>query len=992
MAIDQTATIINPQASTNLPGLFDGMMAPTTPADATPAPITNTEVPVPPEAIETPTPTDGPPEGTQVAGIGGIGSKLLKEILGKTGMPPQMGSKTKMPSVGDVIKDGDPAGLMNNHVIVREATTAEVDEFNSLIGKTEGAPSPTSAQKAQGIPVAEFNLNNITGPDELKATIDSISEMWKTQAHKAGRGKMSQKETMKLATDMGFDKTVERLLRRKAGDALNAEQITASLQAIATSGMELNRLAKIASTSVDSRDLLKFRQHLSFHSALQIQMKGAQIEAGRALGAFKIPHGVGPDVDVKAIQDLMTEFGGEKSVRDMAKSYLDLPSMAQRNKFTYGAWDKVKGTWFEVWINGLLSSPGTHVVNMTGNTIFQLIQIPEKFGAGLIGLARESFGSKADRVYLGETTADLFGAIQGFGDGLRTFAIAMKTGQPVRDVASKIEGAQRKMITGDNLLPDSLSGTQSGEILSKGIDYMGTVIGLPGRALMSEDEFFKAVAYRRSLNSLAYRKATKMRRDGATQDQIDDAMEDIFAGRDKDIVAQSEEFAQYATFTNPVTGATGQLGVVLQSTVLGRMMVPFYRTPVNIFKAGAERSPYGFVRAIANAKDPILRDTLIARAAMGTSVMAWAGSSYAEGKLTGSGPSNATLRKQMESLGWKRWSMVSVKEGVETPRWLQVGHQMILHPDDVEYVSYERMEPVSLILAIAADVTERFRWPTATQEEGEHIVMSAMGTVFDYMKEQTFMKGVANIADVMSMRSGGARQQGVSRVIQSLVGSQIPYSSLLANIERLRDPKMSSIISDRNEAPGLRDLYAGLKKMEDRTPFGEQKGPLLRDRFGNPRISKNASIRETLLPPFIADIFGDDIKKIEADPVMVAVVSAGVPLQMPNRKIKGVPLTAEEYDVLVKLSANLPGKDPRGKPYPSFYTELKEIVNSKSFKNGNKADQQTLIKSVDSDYKADALDLILYSEDPKYAISFADLREKVAHQQKIIDSVGRQIQ
>jgi len=123
------------------------------------------------------------------------------------------------------------------------------------------------------IPAAEFNLQNITGPDELKQTIDNVSEIWKDAGRKAGRDKMTWAETQALAEQMGLRETVDRLLRRKAGDAMNAEEITASLQAIATSGMELNRLAKIASNSTDAEDLLRFRQHMAFQSALQTNMK-----------------------------------------------------------------------------------------------------------------------------------------------------------------------------------------------------------------------------------------------------------------------------------------------------------------------------------------------------------------------------------------------------------------------------------------------------------------------------------------------------------------------------------------------------------------------------------------------------------------------------------------------------------------------------------------------------------------------------------------------
>ena len=55
-----------------------------------------------------------------------------------------------------------------------------------------------------------------------------------------------------------------------------------------------------------------------------------------------------------------------------------------------------------------------------------------------------------------------------------------------------------------------------------------------------------------------------------------------------------------------------------------------------------------------------------------------------------------------------------------------------------------------MVLAVAADVTERFRYPVATQVEGEDITMSALDTVFDYMKEQTFLRGIANIANLIS--------------------------------------------------------------------------------------------------------------------------------------------------------------------------------------------------------------------------------------------------
>jgi hypothetical protein len=201
---------------------------------------------------------------------------------------------------------------------------------------------------------------------------------------------------------------------------------------------------------------------------------------------------------------------------------------------------------------------------------------------------------------------------------------------------------------------------------------------------------------------------------------------------------------------------------------------------------------------------------------------------------------------------------------------------------------------------------------------------------------------------------------------------------------------MDSIIPDRNEPMGLRDLYAGLKKLDGRVPFTETDGPLLRDRFGNPRIQKGANIRSVLLPPFMADILGEDIKKIEADPVMVEVVAAGVPLTMPPRKIDGVPLTAEEYDAFIKFAAHPPSMKARNKTVvlPSFYDALEQTVTLKAFKEAPMPIKQDLIKAIDADYKAIAKMFLL--DDPAYQDRFADLRQRVFDHREIIEAVGRQ--
>ena len=994
MATNPLAPVTEPTlAPAPQPGLFDGQMP--MPKEA-PAPVNDSMI-VQPEPPVQPVPEQ--PEETQVAGLG---STVFKRILGK--------GEVDAPRLDSVIDPGATQGTVGRFTVIREANPDEVNSFYDLVGKTEGAPSPTTAQREQGIPTAEFNLQNIEGPDELKAVIDNVSEIWRDAGHAAGRGSITFEQTKEMAAGLGLGKVVDNLLKRNPGDMMNAEQIHASLQAITSSAVELERLAKVAATATDTKDLLKFRQHLAFHAALQANMKGAQMEVARALGAFRIPRSADSDAAAamqEGVERIINDFGGDKSIKDMAKAYLALPNQGARNNFAANGYSKVKDMWFEIWINGLLSSPTTHVINNFSNLVMQGIQMPERFLAGVIGAGRQALGSSTERVYLTETLADIVGFFQGMGDGFKLSHEAWKTEAPVRDLAGKIESAQQRAITAQNM------GLDEESFVGKGVDYLGAFMRVPGRALMAEDEFWKAVAFRRQLNSLAARRAIELRREakamrdnGADEQQIADAqlteadilggVDDVLKGNNAAATNSAQEFARVATFTNPVEGGLGKFGAAIQGTTIGRILMPFFRTPVQITNAFLERSPYGFVKAIQNAKDPIKRDALIARASLGTSVMGYSMYQYGNGRITGSGPSNYDLRRQLESIGWKRWSIVHPK--VENPRWLQVGHMYVLHPDDVEYQSYHRMEPVSMALAVSADLAERLRWPTATQEEGEQMFMSGLNVVFDYLKEQTFLQGMGNIAKLFELGSAKGNNEA-SKIVQSFVGSAtVPYSSMLSAIERqpmfAGDPTSPLIIADRNEPMFLRDFYAGLERMDARMPFKESDGPVLKDRFGSPRLSPNATVRQLLLPPIIADVLGDSSEDIDADPVKTEIVRIGLPIRMPPRKILGVRLTAEEYDSFLTFASTPPPmKNPmtgKMETRTPFYTQLKEVIASKSYKDATVPDKQKLIQRIDTLYKMVAKTLLL--EAPEFEEEFADLREKIRRQEEIINAVGRQVQ
>ena len=74
-----------------------------------------------------------------------------------------------------------------------------------------------------------------------------------------------------------------------------------------------------------------------------------------------------PDID-----EMMNAAGGKKSMSDIAKmlSSMDPENVANVNRLANKLNDPtLSDKWLEAWINGLLSGPQTHVVNVLSNML-----------------------------------------------------------------------------------------------------------------------------------------------------------------------------------------------------------------------------------------------------------------------------------------------------------------------------------------------------------------------------------------------------------------------------------------------------------------------------------------------------------------------------------------------------------------------------------------------------------------------------------------------
>ena len=949
------------------PGFFDGSAQ--LPTMDQPMPLAQPDPIAPqPMVLDPMAPAPQEQENVQVAGmmttkIVKEGAEIVSDLLGRLNNFGFDAKKQRGPQRDNVERQlGDQkADIIDDVIVVREATDADIKEFNELTGKTSGVPSPSAGQKAAGIPVADVNLERIESPDDIKETIDKMAQLHQS------KGPVTHESVIEDAKAHGLEDVVEKLLKRQEGDAINfkAAEIHKALQAITSSALQLNRLAEAAAdVNAGPVDLVKFRQHFAFHAALQSSMQGLQADVGRALGIFKIPRGPS-GIQADNLGAMLQDLGGEKSVQDMAKHYLAMPTQAMKNKFAEkGFIARTSDMWYEVWINGILSGVQTQVVNLTGNGLFAFLQPFERLGAGAIGAVRRALGTDQETVFAGEAVDMAMTWLSASIDGARLAGQAFWRDQPMFDALGKIENAGMQAITAKN------AGV-SMQPFAGMIDYLGKGIRMPGRLLMTGDEFFKAFNYRVELAAQAGRKRRQMELDGATTEEIDDAVNGIFTDPPDDIHGRAEEMARINTFTNATDGGFALARKGMMKVPGGRYVMPFFRVVYNITSGVVDRSPLGFVKAM-RATDPIERDLAISKAAIGSAMAAGASYWASQGQLTGTGPANYELRKQLEDIGWKQYSIVRPK--VDNPRSIYIGQMRILHPDDVDYISYHRMEPLSMLLAISADATQRLSYPDTSSEDADNIALQITDATFEYLKDQSFLASFAMLAEALSQGPKG--NQGF---LSGMISSQMPYSSLLNSVASVMkgDEPLENTATNPREPAVLRELYAGLRRMDQRTPINlgtnVENLPDRRNRFYEPMYRKKARVVDHVLPPWVQTIVGLDPEKIKADPVKLEILRVGVPMNEPAKVAKGVKLSPWERDEINRLVNFGVGEQ-------SMYEEIKELIGTKYYQEASIVEKRNEIEAIESRRTQDAIELI--RQDEKYF----DLDSKIREREQILGS------
>jgi len=700
-----------------------------------------------------------------------------------------------------------------------------------------------------------LNLSRVENAEQLGKIYGKTVKLFKKELGEATRGYRSNKRTVEAAEMLGM--TPGKLLKRRRGQAFNAEEATAARFLLASSADNLSNLAKkIQTLEATGVDKFEFQKALNLHYAIQAQVQGMTAEAGRALQAFRIPAKT-EAFKVKQIGDVLKSMPEGVSPEKMAAAIGSMEDVGQVTNFTRNVQRATtKDMFLEAWINGLLSGPQTHAVNTMSNMLTAMWQVPERLLAGTIG--RIMPGPQA--IKEGEAIRQAFGLVEGFKDGIKLFTKTMVTGEP-SDALSKIELKRYRSITAENikqlpvikkLAPNAL---EAGGMSARAVDFLGAGVRLPGRALMAEDELFKAIGYRMELNAQAYRMATD---EGLKGTNLAKRIMEIKSDPETlapNVHAAAVDASRYQTFTKPLESKLLQALSKTDSAAL-RVVVPFIRTPTNIVKFAFERTPLApFMKSVRTdiAGGGAARDLALARISLGSMTMATVATLAASGQITGGGPTSPKLKAHLYNQGWQPYSV-------------KVGDT---------YYAYGRLEPIGMLFGLAADSTEIMG--QLSDEERDSLATMIVGSISKNVTSKTWLRGVSDALEALN-DSDRYGEQWTRR----LAGTVVPTG--VAQIERAMSPEMEAVNSYMDQ-------------IKSRIPGYSETLPVRRNLWAEPIILGGG-----LGPDIISPIYTS--KKVESV-VDKELFELKAPLSMPNKtqQIRGisVKLTPQEYDDYIIL-------------------------------------------------------------------------------------------
>ena len=433
----------------------------------------------------------------------------------------------------------------------------------------------------------------------------------------------------------------------------------------------------------------------------------------------------------------------------------------------------------EYWMNAILSGPRTQVVNIIGNGLTQVMSTLEAVAGGVA----------SGNLSVVKAVLASWSNGQMWGEAAKFAKKAFKQNDNLLDPQNRAFSDRKQgAITGERIAESKLGGmvTEKGLTSKKSLDAFGNFIRIPSRLLLTTDEFFKQLSYRRAarlkaamsgiqqgikdpkklaehihntLEGIVTEGGRISSEEGLYREGLEAANNKGLKGSERDefaikyskdnfdktnsaLMQYALDEAQYLTFTRDLQ--EGTLGKVLQDATsklpMLRLVLPFVRTPTNILKYAFERTPGVFVlkeergRLISDLKsgDPVRRSQALGKMMTSVTVAGvFLDTAYNNREyITGGGPRDPKEKKALEATGWRPYS-------------IKIGDT---------YYSYQRLDPLATLLGVGADLVEAgVRDKEGFDQSGLERVFLALTLSFTRnATNKSYLAGIQSATDALS--------------------------------------------------------------------------------------------------------------------------------------------------------------------------------------------------------------------------------------------------
>ena len=909
------------------------------------------------------------------------------------------------------------------------ASEEDADKFINLKSNAEDFVTEKS----------DFNFSNIKSTDDVLETIDTISNLYKKEKTPLTRGVIPNERTMQDSAELLLDEIglTKRIINRKTGELFNAAELTAARQLLTSSAKKLSDLANLVDEgTATNKEQLLFRRQLAIHSAIQLQLKGAQTEAARALQSFNI--NVGEMSELNAAMEIsraLDENGSVATTQALAKKVKQINRIQvpkHRNKSlnnfaVVGYGSKTKKIVHEMYVAGLLWQTATQFKNTVGTASFMLFQLPAEQIAGLYGsvarggkkLIGASNRISEDQVYTADAAIRFWGQMSAFQDSAKLFARSFATEMP----SSRINRYDIEDFS-------AISSTDKG-IFGTAINWFGISTRLPFRLLTSTDEFFRNMSQRGELYVAAHRRYQYSINQGKSKSEAADEASKIFL--DPRAVGDLLEETGRKDVMMSDLGTTGKVIRKFQDNWFGRFILPFSQAPTNSIISTADFIPGNpFGRSfydVLGKNGPKKQQIALGKYSFGAGFGAYVYTNALNGKITGGMPRDKNVRESL-SPGWQPYSFVfrsNVDEwekdenGILAPLYDQYGRPN----GPLTYISYHGFEPVGGVIGIFADAAQTIV-RTHDSQERTQIIQQFILSSMRYYRDLPMLQAVGDIINVLDSDDIDVRKLLRSPAEASADG-MLPFSGFLRMYNRLNDPIKkrtagSGELYTMDEIRNAKDsegnfLYRTKEGDPDFSLVGKAKNNttseinntlklLQQYNAKNSQFFTSEETKEKLLVP-IYDSFGEKLgadeaslatspgvalwnnitgfkikkgevpSKLKSEIIRLIHTTQGeLPIRQPAPTKSGIRLTNKQYADWINISKNEIKLRYLGRNL-TFREHLEETIRSLEYNARTTSDRMRvkLLRNVENKYLENGFEQLLDQLDENGNFKYGNLRE-----------------